>query len=314
MQVLSLSLPFFGLILLGYVSARLKPMSQEGLKWMNFFIIYISLPALFFQLIRKTPLEQLANSRFILAATGCTILVFCLGFLAARWLCKHRQQEATLMGVASSYSNIGYMGPGLTLAAFGEAAVVPTALIFCFDNAFLFVITPLLIALSAQGETQLSQLISKALKEVLLHPFILATMAGIAASAIALPVPSAVDNMLNLLKGAAAPCALFAMGVVIASRRAQGGKADVFLSLFLKLLIHPALIWFTMQWFGGFEPIWVYTAVLMAALPPAMNIFVLAQHYDAFVNQASTVVWLGTLIAVGSVTALLWAIKIGWLV
>ena len=53
-----------------------------------------------------------------------------------------------MQGVAGSYSNIGYMGPPLILAALGPAASAPVVLIFVFDNLLLFSLVPLLMAIA----------------------------------------------------------------------------------------------------------------------------------------------------------------------
>ncbi len=54
---------------------------------------------------------------------------------------------------------------------------------------------------------------------------------------------------------------------------------------------------------GRSTPIWVYTAVLMAALPPALNVFIMARQYDIWVAQASGSVLFGTLVSVVTLTA-----------
>ena len=313
MDVLSLSLPFFGLILLGWASARATGYGEDGLRWMSFFIIYMALPALFFQLIRKTPLEELANADFILGTSGSTLAVFLFSYLFARYISRNSNTASTMQAVAGSYSNIGYMGPGLTLAALGEAAVVPTALVFCFDNALLFTLTPLFVELGSGSQHHWGRILLQAMKKVLLHPFILATIAGIAASAVHFEPPAAVENILNLLKGAAAPCALFVLGVVIAGRRAHLNSIDIPVSLLIKLIIHPLLVYIVLSWIGDIPPVWLYTGVLMSALPPALNVFILAQQYGAFIEEASTIVLVGTMVAIFTVTALLYAIQSGWL-
>jgi predicted permease len=60
---------------------------------------------------------------------------------------------------------------------------------------------------------------------------------------------------------------------------------------------------------GPFAEIWVYTAVLMAALPPALNVFVFARQYDVWVEQASSAVLFGTLISVATLTSVMWLVK-----
>ena len=53
---------------------------------------------------------------------------------------------------------------------------------------------------------------------------------------------------------------------------------------------------------GPFDPTWVYTAVLMAALPPALNVFIMARQYDTWVAQASGSVLFGTFVSVVTLT------------
>ena len=60
---------------------------------------------------------------------------------------------------------------------------------------------------------------------------------------------------------------------------------------------------------GPFPDGWLYTAVLMAALPPALNVFVLARQYDTWVEQASSSVLLGTLVSVVTLTSVMWLVK-----
>ena len=71
-NVISLALPFFGLILLGFGAGKIKNLPEAGLSWMNFFVIYLALPALFFRLLSETPIEELANASYITATTFTT--------------------------------------------------------------------------------------------------------------------------------------------------------------------------------------------------------------------------------------------------
>ncbi len=52
-------------------------------------------------------------------------------------------------------------------------------------------------------------------------------------------------------------------------------------------------------------------AVLMAALPPALNVFVLAQQYGVYVQRASAGILAGTVVSVATVTALIVLLKTG---
>ena len=70
-------------------------------------------------------------------------------------------------------------------------------------------------------------------------------------------------------------------------------------------------IWLSL--FGPFERTWIDTALLMAALPPALNVFVFARQYDSWVEQASSAVLIGTLVSVVTLTSVMWMVKTGTL-
>jgi predicted permease len=79
----------------------------------------------------------------------------------------------------------------------------------------------------------------------------------------------------------------------------------------LKLVVHPLVAWVVLSWVGNFSPEWVFSAVLLAALPTATNVFVIAQQYNVWVQRASASVLITTLMSVGTVTGLLYLIKSG---
>jgi predicted permease len=114
--------------------------------------------------------------------------------------------------------------------------------------------------------------------------------------------------MLVFLKNAAAPCALFTMGVTVALHRVRGVPAEIPVLLAIKLILHPLLVWAVLSATGDFPPVWTMVAILMAALPPALNVFVLANQYQTYVARASTAILVGTAVSAATVTALLWLI------
>ncbi|MGO7036503.1 AEC family transporter, partial [Rhizobium ruizarguesonis] len=71
-DIVSLLLPFFGLILIGYIAAKATKQPAEALGWLNTFIIYAALPALFFKLVSRTPIEELTRVDFIATDIAAT--------------------------------------------------------------------------------------------------------------------------------------------------------------------------------------------------------------------------------------------------
>jgi malonate transporter and related proteins len=308
----TLALPFFGLILLGYACGKLIREPEEGLAWMNFFILYVALPALFFKLVSATPFEQFANWPFALATSFSTYCIFALAFALAIVM-RRSVPDSAIAATAGSYANVGYMGPGLTIAALGSEASVPVALIFVTDSMLFFTLVPLIMALSGTRRQSIAATLRLVLMRVALHPFNLATAAGVVAASFDIELPRAVDQTLEYLKNAAAPCALFVLGVTVALRPLRQVPAELPLLVVIKLALHPVLAYLVLGYIGGYPPVWVYTAVLMASLPPALNTFVLARQYNAYVEPASSAVLIGTLVSVLTVTGMLYLLTGGWL-
>ena len=312
-SVAGLVLPFFGMIFLGYVVARITRQPLEALGWMNTFVIYVALPALFFQLLAKTPIERLTEFSYIAGSVLATYIIFAIMFAGSVFASRGEIAESTIKGLAAAYGNIGYMGPGLALLAFGEEAAVPVALIFCFENIMHFALTPMLMALAGGERGGPAALALGVAKKIMLHPFIIATAIGVAAAATQLRPPAPIETMLQYLAQAAAPCALFAMGVTLALRPLRRVPREIGVIAALKLVVHPLLCYVVLSAVGNFDPVWVYSAVLLAALPTATNVFVLGQQYGVWVERASASILVTTIASVATVTALLFAITNGFL-
>lgn len=307
--VLDLSLPFFGLIGLGFVCGRLVQIPEEGLRWMNFFILYVSLPALFFNLVSATPFEALSNVRFIFGTSLSTFIVFTLSLGIGLIFARGDLRSATIQGVAGAYSNVGYMGPGLTLAAIGPQSAAPTALIFAFDSMLFFTLTPFLMALAGEDRMDVRATALNVVKRVCTHPFNVATALGALAAYWHFEPVAPVAKILTYLQGAAAPSALFVMGATIALRQASRMAPEAPALLIIKLVLHPLIVWAMLSHLGDFGREWTFTAMLMAALPQALNVFVLANQYQVYVERASTIVLAGTLASVVTLTTLLYLIS-----
>ena len=313
-DILNLALPYFGVVFIGFACGKLKRLPDAGLAWMNFFLLYVSLPALVFGIMSRTPFSELNNPPFLVATTLSTMAAFTLALLVGRFVGKLPLREATLAGLAGGYGNIGYMGPGLALAVLGTKAAAPTALIFCCDSIFLFSIVPLLVELTDSDHPSLLHALRVVLKQIALNPLIMSTCAGALAAAVHFQPPVAVDRTLQFLQNSAAPSALFVLGVTVALRSFERVPWEVPGVIAVKLLIHPLFSFGLMLLFGPFAQPWAATAVLMASLPPALNVFVIARQNESWIEPASVAVLIGTFASVVTLTSVMWIIQSGRLV
>jgi malonate transporter and related proteins len=167
------------------------------------------------------------------------------------------------------------------------------------------------MALSSPQREGIAATAFEVIRRIVLHPFIIATALGVASAAVHFEPPVALDRLMQFLQNAAAPCALFVLGVTVALRPVQRMPWEVPFTIAIKLAVHPLVVLVSLSLLGPFDATWVYTAVLMAALPPALNVFIMARQYDTWVAQASGSVLFGTFVSVVTLTTTMWLVKTG---
>ena len=283
-SLLNLILPYFSIIGLGFLIGKWKAIPEFGLAWMNFFIIYVALPPLFFRLIADKPLEELANIPFVLGTMLSTYVTFAIAFTFGVWrtrgdgpdsssLGRRRPRQCRLYGAAA-----GDRGAG-------RGASAPVALVFVSDVLLFFTMVPLLMALAGAEKRGFFAALVDMVWRILTHPFNIAAALGFAAAYYKLAMPGWIDRTTLWLSSASAPAALFVLGVTVALRPATGALREAPPLVFIKLVVHPLVVWGLLSIIGDFDPAWVYAAVLMAALPPALTSFVFA---NSSTRSAST--------------------------
>ena len=312
--ILNLALPFFALIAAGYLAAKIFRIPEEELGWLNILIVYFALPALIFLTVAAAPFEKLVDWPFILAISLATSIAYMIPFAISVFILGTRITTAAIQGTSASYGNVGYMGLPLAVAFFGHEAAVPAALIFCFDCTLQFVVTTVLATFGKSEEARQRNRVDMAwnvVKSTLTHPFIIATILGVIASAFHFEVPILLDSYLQMISKAAGPAALFALGVTLGMRRLAGIGTEFPLLICIKLFVHPALAFALLVFMGGIDPLWFNVAIMMAALPTATNAFVLATQFNRYVEGASSAILVTTILSAASLTVIVYMLKNG---
>jgi malonate transporter len=303
--ILDNALPFFALIFCGYGAGRLKILDETAAAGVNTFVFYFALPAFLFGLMSSSPIEEVVNGPFIGAYVTASLSVFVLAALAGRRLFPIGRAEAAVQGLAAVLANTGYMGIPLVSAVFGREAAVPIVVGLTLDGILIIPLGIMLIESSKGGADSLPATALSTFLALVKNPLILSIFAGLAASAIGLSTPTPLDNFVDLLGGTAGPCALFALGATLASRKVAGGLAEVSYMTFMKLVLHPAALFLTTTLLFDVQPLWATAALLGAALPIAANVFIVARQYDVYVIRTSSAILISTAVSIVSVSALL---------
>jgi predicted permease len=308
--ILNVAFPTFAVILVGYLAGRWRILGSEATGGLNAFVSWFALPVLFFGTLARTPVAAVLDPVLMLGFGIVVVATFAAGMLTSRLVARGGLAAMSLQGIAASWGNVGYMGVPLCLAAFGEAGLPPAMLAVIVTSVVAMVFGVMLIELEvAAGHGPLVTFL-RAAWNVARNPLPLSIAFGLAWSALGVGLPTPVEKWIDLLGAAAAPCALFAIGLFLSARSVRSGLLEAGLSTLIKLLLQPLAALLVLPWFIDIDSVPGRVALLMAALPTAANAFVLARQFDISVEQNSAAVLLSTGFSVVTVSALLVLLRV----
>ena len=305
-DILSLTIPFFGIILLGAFSRSSGFFDEQAGRILARFAFFVVLPAFMFVSITSAPVSEIANPHFILRYEAVTIIIFALGVVFATRIFGLSGRSSGIFAINATYPNYGYIGVPLAILAFGQGAVVPMSLILVCDSIMLLLLTA--IFTRDKGSADLSSALMQMLQSMSRNPLLLSVLAGFIFSASGVTLPDMPIFFLDMLAGAAAPTALFALGITLIGQPIRSARAELGTISVLKLVIHPLLMGVVMLTMPGLDVLWIQTAILFACLPVAANVFALSEFYQAYSGRTATSIMLTTLIASLTVPATLYAL------
>lgn len=300
--VLDVAVPVFGIIVAGFVGGRtvLGPSSSQAL---NQFVYWFALPAVLFLGMARQPLDAIFNLSFIGAFLGAMLIVYALGWGVGRLLHREASAVHAMQALNACFSNTGYMGIPLFLAAFGPDRLLPAIIATVIMSVVMVGIAVIALELSRSAGRGFGHAVGDVGRALVRNPLIAASLAGLAWNGTGLPLPAPLVTFCDLLGAAAGPGALFAIGVFLAGRPLRFDLTAVGWLIPLKLLVQPALTWLLIVTLFPLDPFWTGAALLLAALPTGALTFVVAQQYEVYVERTSQIILLST---VASVPVLSW--------
>ena len=320
--ILLQTFPFFALVLCGYLAARRQVLPLSAIPGLNTFVLYFALPCMLFRFGSDTPLAQLLDGRLALLYLLCALIIVALALMLARsrglgW------NDAAFGALVAAFPNTGFMGVPLLVAFMGPQAAGPAIVTLVVD---LVLVTSLCIALSRLDGADrhgAGRAALQALRGVAANPLPWAVLLGALASALGWQPVAPLLKTIGLLADAASPVALFTMGAVLArshltSSARSANVAGAGLAwreevgvVLLKLLVHPLLVAsagaLLMAAGWGLSAQAVTVATLVAALPSASNVALLAERFGASTGRiARIILWSTALAFLSFSAALLW--------
>ncbi|HEY0062892.1 MAG TPA: AEC family transporter [Telluria sp.] len=298
LAILATTFPFFALVLCGYLAVRRRLLPQLAIPGMNSFVLYFALPCLLYRFGATTPLAQLLDPGVLGVYLLCGLITVGLVACFAVWRGLD-WNNAAFGALVAAFPNTGFMGVPLLLTLLGPRSSGPVIVTLVVD---LIVITSLCVALSRLGVGSSGAALRQALAGMARNPMPWAIALGALASAYSAALPSPVMRTIGLLADAASPVALFTIGAVLARSRMNAGEATPLITALpvalAKLVLHPLLMLALGQAAIAagvpVDPFALRVLILVACLPSASNVVLLAERFGADTGRVALIILLST--------------------
>ena len=324
LHILEITFPFFALVLCGYAVARCGWLPLDSIPGLNLFVLFFALPCMLFRFGAVTPIARMLDPSIFGTYLLCALVMVGISVATTRrgaigW------NDASFGALVAAFPNSGFMGVPLLVGLLGERAAAPAIVALAVD---MVITSSLCIALSRLGTGTgtgqahgSSRAVLNALKGMATNPLPWSIGLGCLVSASGVGVPTVLMRPVAMLADAASPVALFTLGALLArsslrgvatasasaSASAELRRSDVPQIVFYKLILHPALVLGAGRLaIAAGAPLDGFAAtvlVLVAALPSASNVPMLAERFGADAGRIARIVLVTTALAFLSFSA-----------
>jgi hypothetical protein len=280
-------LPVFGLIGIGYGARWLKILRETTGEGLSDFVFVLAVPCLLFKTLARATIPPDQPWGYWISYFAGLAIVWVIAQLVAMRLFSRKGPELVVSGFSAAQSNTVFVGIPMILKAYGEAGAVPLGLLLAVHLPVTMTIATLL----AEGRATAPLLL---VKRLFTHPIIIGILLGSAARPVVDAIPAPLWSIVELISGAAVPCALISLGIALRRYGLASGLGLPAVLSFLKLVLHPLIVFLLATRVFAMPVAWSGVAVLFAACPCGINAYLFAERYKQGVADASSAIALST--------------------
>ena len=317
MDVLLIVLPIYLLMGIGYLSARRRVFSPEGLAALGTFTSHYALPALLFSTLATRDLRAAVEPTYLLVFALGAVLLIGVGVAWGRAVWRQDLTAAAFTGMGFGCSNSSFVGLPLLLLVLPESAALALGHNVIVESAVLF---PLILTLAelGRGSGKGLRALGSALRQVLRNPIVVGVLAGAVVGTLGIPLPTVVVTTLGFFGSACTVLAIFYGGALLSGLELRSVLGPALTVPVAKLVVLPALtvaLILAAQAIGlpALSADMRAALVLMTGMPVFTMWVILAAPYGA-AKLASAALALTMVLSLGTVSVLIILLRAGgWL-
>lgn len=294
--------PVFLLIATGWGAVKGGYLPDNVADALNAFAVKIAVPVLLFRALERLDFSAAFSAPLLLSFYAGAFTCFAVGIVLARRLFKRRPGESVAVGFSATFSNSVLLGLAIIERSHGTGPLTPAFGIIALHSPSIYAVGMVTMELMRRNGRPLSDTFRVAGRSIIANPLMIGILAGALVNLTGHWLPEPVMVAVDMIASAAIPVALVGVGAAMTRYRLSANLPEAGMVSILSLLLHPAIALVLSHYLFHLPPDAVRAAVMLAAMPPGMNIYLFAVMYDRAVNLAASAFLLATTLSVLTVT------------
>lgn len=276
----------FILIGVGFITNKTKIFSEDSIKKLTDFVLYIVTPAVIINSFNRTLDFEMLKGLIIVFIV--TIIIHIINALCA-YLVIHDKDKARekVLRAAIVFSNCGYMSFPLQNAILGSDGVF-------YGTAYVAVFN---IVLWTLGEGMMNGEFKFNPKKIFLNPGIIGTVLGLLIFFTSLKLPNAVSTSINYLADLNTPVAMIIIGFHLANAKFKINRVNEWITLGMRLIISPFILIVGML-MAGIRGDLLIVCTISASAPVAAAVTMFADKYTADTPLSASITSISTVLSI----------------
>lgn len=292
----------WAVILVGFFVGKKGILGPDARLTLNRLTFFVASPALLFKTLSESdPLSVLGPLLWV--ALISAFMVMFAYILLTKWWLKRDKADRIVGAMSAATVNSANLGMPIAIYVLGDIGHAAPVILFQ-----LAILTPVNLAMldaaTSKNPTTLRSIITQSLR----NPMITGSLLGLLVALFQIQLPTILKDPIDLIAGASIPAMLIAFGISLVESRPLAKSSpfnkDVLIASAMKLVLHPVIAWLLAAFVFRMEGELLLSAIVMASLPTAQNVFVNASRYNKGVTLAKDTVLITTLGAIPAMIAI----------
>ncbi len=310
-DVLEISIPVFGIGLLGYLSTRFNYFSAQAGEGLARFVFDFAIPALLLRTFANAELPDDLPLNLIAGYYLPVAVLYASGMLVARLAFTRPFDGQVITAFSFAYGNAVLLGLPIVLLTVGNDNALPYFILLSMHALSLFTVTTVLLEFSRHKDAGPGHMAGSVLLSLLKNPILLSIIAGFTLNRLQMPLTGVLDTTFGYMQNSVAACSLFALGASLTKYGFAGQLKQSMIVVLAKNMVLPVLVYFSCTSFFNLPDLWVFIAVLMAAQPTGINAYLFAERYHSARALATTSIFLSTVCSLITIPLLIYLYQQG---